>query len=263
MRNELGYVRQQLSLVVTLVDGYTKLPPKRSLPQVYLEGTPVVPMRRDNAYYFMNLQRGPYKLHVQSDMYWNQVVEIDLNELSPIHPVVPIWLAPKPNYPEDPLAFIVRSSIREASGKGLEGVSVEAVVTSMEGVRARLGRDGRTGDETILLSGAVQAIADGETLAVRQEAASEWELAVLEARLGNTNEFTLHNPLQSAYPQGTKLHSYTHTMTDHHGDFALYISLSKAKKITAQLRFSIRERVFHKEVTLEQGKPLLQDAIVV
>lgn len=256
-------VRTQLSLVVMVVDSYTRSSPKGSLPQVVLKENSTKPLRKDNAYYFTNLKSGVYTIQVECTNYIYEELKVDLKELSPLHPVVSIWLKPKPTYSADSMAFVVKSAVRNKSGKSLESVQVEAIVTSSEGLKARLAGEAKKGSNAISLIGGMNSLEEGETVAIRDGDTPQNELVTIVSKRVATNEFILQKPLRNSYAQGDKLYFCTQTITDHLGEYAIYISMYKAKEISVELRFTYGQRLFHKEVTLEQGKPLLLDAIIV
>ncbi|WP_139487987.1 hypothetical protein [Brevibacillus dissolubilis] len=243
------------SFVVRLIDSYTGGSPADPQLRVRLVGWDAKPVRKpDGSFVFVGLpgpdQRGRWQVTVESDIYLDEVIEVEMDGLEPLNPVVHRLLLPRPCYPYTAGATIIRASVRDARGRGVAGIEAQATIVTPECYKARLAQDtdenARERVELMQRTGGV--VVGSRFLLVGKEGEPPREICEI-AEVISERSYRLKDPLSTPWRRGTWLLPITWTRSDERGELALYLPFTRRKSF--QVIIEVAAQV--KEVDVEEG----------
>ena len=116
---------RSLSFSISLVDSYIENRPIGSL-SVYLNEEQYKAVKNPSGYYvFSDIHRGIYTLHVVSEFYFEESLDVDPHSLDPLCPVKEIRLIPTPAYPFPSGATLIRGRVLDSNKKPVSSAFVE------------------------------------------------------------------------------------------------------------------------------------------
>ncbi|MFF2091007.1 hypothetical protein [Paenibacillus sp. NPDC058174] len=192
------------SLVVRLVDVWTRKTPGAQEVSVSLEGYVKRPIRKeDGSYLFLDVETDSAFLEVRSTHYLPVRQELLLSVLNPISPIVTIPLLPSGFYPQPSGSTGLRSRVLDASGSPAADALITAYATDEAAARGRLSQELAEPGDTWLKAGSWQgASTAGETFLLRGREAEE---LVQLAELAPGGMIRLEKPISNAYRRGALL----------------------------------------------------------
>ncbi len=192
------------SIVVRLVDVWTRKTPGAQEVSVSLEGYVKRPIRKDDgSYMFLDVETESALLEVHSPLYLPVRQELVLSSLNPASPVVTVPLLPSGFYPQSSGSTGLRGRVLDSTGRPAADALITAYATDEAAARGRLSQELAEPGDTWLKAGSWQgASTAGETFLLRSREAEE---LVQLAELAPGGMIRLDKPLRNAYRRGALL----------------------------------------------------------
>ncbi|GGG77777.1 hypothetical protein [Paenibacillus radicis (ex Gao et al. 2016)] len=192
------------SLVVRLVDVWTRKTPGAQEVSVSLEGDVKRPIRKDDgSYLFLDVETDYAFLEVLSTHYLPVRQELTLSSLNRISPVVTVPLLPSRFYPQASGSTGLRSRVLDPAGRPAAEALITAYATDEAAARGRLSQELAEPGDTWLKAGSWQgASTAGEAFLLRSREAEE---LVQLAELAPGGMIRLEKPLRNAHRRGALL----------------------------------------------------------
>jgi hypothetical protein len=116
-----------VSLAVVLIDSYTNARAIGRIRVLLKELSQEGRLNPSGYFLFLNIFDGIYTLRVESEHYLDQELVLRLPASPPEHPLVTIFLQPRPSYPFPPGATLIRGLVRDAVDNPIAHARVEIV----------------------------------------------------------------------------------------------------------------------------------------
>lgn len=248
--------KTKVSLVVSPIDEFTAEPRSGGNINIFLENHPGKPIRKADGYFvFTDLPEGTYHVSVQSDVYLNEGITVDLEKINPAAPVVFLALKPNSSYPFPEGTTLIRAVLRDSKGNAIRGARVKAVVLSLSCAKAKLAQGGlKKGSREMCLVNVAGKVSVGNKFLITEKEEVRSEYCEIAGVLGEPQCFTVAEALQQDHSRGALLMPVTETRTDHKGEFVVYFRNSKAKQFDVKLEFSYENKTVISELKLAEGK---------
>ncbi|MFZ5352369.1 MAG: hypothetical protein ACOZCL_06535 [Bacillota bacterium] len=250
------FFKCEVNLVVCILDDYTSKPIAGKNVSVYIEGIKQKPVNKKGCFVFINLENGVYKLKIDSEHYYNEVIEIDTVKLKSDDSVLYVRLRPMPSYPFDAGAGLLRMKFIDTEDKPIKNTQVNAFIVSKENYRAKIvQKKVKKGDEKLPLICAGGYLTHGETLYIADEDKSEE--CTIEA-YDNYDEgiIKLRQPLNYEHAQGTLLMPAVITFTDDRGEAVIYFKNFSIRMFEIRINMEYRGKSLSINYTVEEGKSI-------
>jgi len=249
-------IKCKVALVVCIIDDYTSKTILSRNINVFLEGVQQKPINKNGHYVFINIEDSVYTLRINSKHYFDEVIKVDTGMLNNYDSVLYVRLKPKPNYPFDAGAGLLRMKLQDSRGEQVKAAQIHAVVISKENYKAKVVQEKvKKGDDKVSLICTGGQLTHGETLFVADEEKSEY--CMIDA-YENYEEgiVKLHQPLKYEHQQGTLLMPAVSTFTDDRGEAIVYFKYFAVKIFEVQIKLKYEGKSVLKNVTVEEGKSL-------
>jgi hypothetical protein len=256
----IAMFRTRVSLTVCLLDSFTLDSPLGINTKVLLEEAGSKPIVKPNGYYiFTDLQEGTYRLHVKSQHYFDEYLNIQVGAKDQL---VHVSLLPRPSYPFQERDTLLRVGIRSENGRPHSDASIIAAVLSEEGARARLAQDqADIGADELILGSVTGRLGIGDRFMIRSRSGDGEELFRIDAVLEHQRRIKLERPLTGAYTRGSMLLPVVGTRSDERGEAVVAFANCRAKSFSVKLDITHGERRLSKEVNLAEGGTTLAGSL--
>lgn len=256
MRNIL--FQTKFSIAVRLVDSYTGQVPFGRKIKVVLENAIQKSVQKSDGYYvFADIPKAMYKLHVQSEYYMHECLEIDLRDNTYQNSngdVKHIALIPNSSYPIHPGATILRATFRNTSSDPVSGVEITAVPMSEECARARVAQETlQKGQRELSLIHLTGLVSIGDQFLLKDKKEEKEEYCQISGIGKGVRSFELKSPIEQDYSRGALLLPVTQARSDQRGEVVLFFRNSKVKTYNVKLEMSYYDQRIVKEVRISAG----------
>jgi hypothetical protein len=256
----IALMRTRVSLAVCLLDSFTLDSPLGIGTLVLLEDTLHKPIVKANGYYiFTDLQERAYRLHIKSQHYFSEYVDIQVGAKDQL---VYVSLLPRPSYPFQDKDTLLRVGIKGEDERPYPNVSVSAAVVTEEGARARLAQDeAAAGADELTLGSVTGKLGVGDRFLLRSRNGKDEELCRIDAVMEYQRKVKLERPLTGAFTRGSLLLPVVHTRSDERGEAVLAFANCRAKQFNVKLELTHGEHRLLKEVNLTEGGTTLAGSL--
>ncbi|MFX3632985.1 MAG: hypothetical protein ACE3L7_04575 [Candidatus Pristimantibacillus sp.] len=189
------------SLVVTLVDVWTRKKPSAQDIQVSLAEYSSPPIRKpDGSFLFLDLQLQTCHLKIVSNIYMPQLIPIELHKLDPLSPVIVIPLLPSSSYSNPPGSTGIKFRLINSYGDPLPQALIQAYASEDSAYRGRISQETTSSDNQTLKIGSLQGkIFAGEVFLLRDKSKEEF---IRIAAVTADDRVRLEQPITSIYNRG-------------------------------------------------------------
>jgi hypothetical protein len=246
----------EVSLVVCPIDDFTTEKRSGDNIHVFIKDMLISPIRKFDGYFaFTGLPKGQYNIKVESDIYFNENIEVSIRELDSVEQPVFITLKPRPSYNFPGGATLIRSMLSDKEGKAPNDAQVKATVLSDNCARAKLSRDGANkGDITVTLVDITGFIKEGDNFLLKDKDNGNTEICEVVKIEKGAKSFCLSKPLENNYGRGAILLPTVFTRANEKGEIVVYFRNLHNKYFDAQLEFLYKDKITTKDVRVEEGK---------
>lgn len=116
-----------VSLVVALVDSYTNAQAIGRVRVLLKELSQEGRLNPSGYFLFLNIRDGIYTVCVESEHYLDEEIVLSVPASPPEHPLVTIFLQPRPSYPFPPGATLIRGLVHDAVDNPIADARVDIV----------------------------------------------------------------------------------------------------------------------------------------
>lgn len=244
-----------VSLVVNLVDDYTGDGCNDGDLTVFLDGVRNKPERKRNgSFVFRDLSEPSCRVIVRGDRFLEESFTVNLDDLDPKSPVVPVSLKPATTYQFRKHSPVIRVTVVDQNGDPLPDVTIQAVLTSDECARARVGSPGaEPGDQQISVVDITGKIASGDEYRFNTRDGEELGTAMILAPGESEGAYRLTAPLANPLPRGCLLMPLLKSRTNRKGEAVFGFRNLYQKTCGVRLRFTLGDQVMEREGVLEEA----------
>lgn len=245
---------RKISFVLWLIDQHTSLGSNEEV-DVYLNGIPASYQRKAGGYLiFTDLEQDYYRVEVESPVYLPAAAEVAISQLDRAEPVVYLLLKPAPAYRFNTGATLVRASLTDAQGSPVSA-PITAAITSDNGARARLGRQGaKAGLSEMQLIDQTGRIAPGDLVLVRSPESQGGEICELSTMGAEEGLYRLKSPLTADHNRGELLMPVFATHSDSRGEAVISIRGLRQKQVQAEITFGTGKSAKKMDLTITSGQ---------
>ena len=249
---------KRVSLVVCPIDDFTGERRSGANIRVFLNDPNRKPVRKPYGYYvFTDLTEDSYTLYVQSDIYRDECLEVQMNRLDRANPMVYVTLKPATCYPFLTGATLVRASLRGNDGESVKGAEVTAVMLDEDCAIARIAQEGvEKGATELKIVSPAGRISMGDIFLLKERDGSASEYCRVVDLSGNMQHLKLSGQLKADYGRASLLMPAVKTYTDDRGEFVVYFRNCPCRRFDISLQFKYNDEVSVREVKVEDGKVL-------
>jgi hypothetical protein len=137
--NTFEWRTTKLSLALRLIDDYTKEQSFGGI-NVSLNEKKYKPVKNPSGYYlFLDLPTETHTVHIKSDFYFEENIEVKLSDINPTKPENRIVLKPNPAYPFPNGATLIRGMVIDKAGNPLPNAAVQVTEKNLNTVTTNRG----------------------------------------------------------------------------------------------------------------------------
>lgn len=243
------------SLAVQLVDAATGLEPRLAAVQASIDGLPAKPLRKNaGLFVFTDLTYPEFTLRVSSPIYMEQALQVNLQLLDPLYPLVIITLLPSPAYPLPPGTTALAARVVGPEGIPLANAAVTAAILDERAARGRLVQAAMPGGEELEIAQAPRRLSPGEVLLIRERHAAGGVRAVIAEWNAAGKVYRLAQPLAAECPRNSLLMPVGEAHTGEDGRFIIPLRPVLPAKFTVALTIAFDgQEAASQLVELESG----------
>lgn len=228
----LGGTYKKVNLVVRLYDDYN-LRNVTSPVLFKVNDIDYKPIKKSGGYFvFINMEQCNVKIQIKSEEYFSEILELNLEELNQLNPVINLRLKPKPNrfFKEDDL--IIRFKVLTKSGMEVEDALIGAYVSTIGYSIGKLEKAIELEDELSIYEQRVDVLI-GDVLALGTKENQNLEFITIEEKLAH-GRFRLKGKTKYLHSVDERLRKAIQTRTDSEGNGLIYFTnmTKKDNKIT-------------------------------
>lgn len=247
-------VKTIVSFVVCVVDDYSGERVRNGNLLVTLAEYRKRPIRKkEGVFVFVDLDKMPYTLKVESDMYFTQTIQVDPDQLDRLNPVIYVRMKPLPSYPFNKAATLLRGRLIDKQERILREAAIRAVVKTRECAKGRiLQEDVPKGSRVLTLARLNGKITEGEILSIEEKDEGQTEICRI-SRLYEDNSFELGESLKFDHGRGGFLLPVTETVPDERGETAVYFFNLRVPRVEVELQIGHDGCVYTRNYEIEAG----------
>lgn len=247
---------KRISLVLCLIDQYTALGSNEEDITVFLNGRSTAFQRKAGGYLvFSELEEKIYRIVIESERYFSEEFEVQLDQLDQAEPLVWVYLKPSLLYPFNSSATLIRASVFQKNGEPASNAQLTAVLCSDNCARARLGRQGASsGSAELSLVDVSGRMAAGDVFRLRPPQSEGGELCELVSMGVGEAIYGLKQPLESDHQRGELLMPVFNTRTEQRGEAVLAFRNFRQKECDVSLEISAAGRSQIHNISLKSGE---------
>ncbi|UFJ38957.1 hypothetical protein LOK74_12770 [Brevibacillus humidisoli] len=248
-------VRSRFSLAICLVDAFTTGPPLAADIRVQLEGAFRQPIRKPGGtYVFSDVPDGHYRVRIDSNEYFPQMLDVQLDSSNENRLILHVPLTPRPSYPFAAGTSLIRAALRDEQNQPIAGANVTAVALLEDVVWGRLTDPVQQGDRWLRLRKAMGKPAVGESFAIRMGDTNDFDYGRIAVFGQEPGLVQLTAPLQREHPKGASCLPAVQTISDERGEVVVPFYSNGAKQFVVVLTFQHQHLVTTKDILLREGE---------
>lgn len=248
---------RQVSLAICAIDDFTGEPVKDKSVRISIANQLIQPVYKTDGFIICNgMTSGTYTLVVESDKYFNQKIEVDLEHCD--RPtILYISMKPLPSYSFNS-GNLIRLAVVDSNDKPIDGVGVRVLIISEKCYKAKLGRQGVVpGDNQFVaynLTGKI-SVSDYFIISDPSDNTIFEELEIAE-KLSEDKCFRIKGYFQNQYERGTPIWPLLETCTDYRGEAALYLRQMPINKVNVLITLTYQNLSHSVEACFIEGRSM-------
>lgn len=237
---EVGSViRKKITLAIRIFDDYTLKSIENGL-NIYIDGTIANYIKKSGGYYiFTNMKLTKCKIDIQSDMYFTESFEIDIQQLNKLDPIFNVRLKLKPSYFLRNDSTIIKLNIVDSNKSPIKNGEIKAFINTKNYYEGIFLDDAKKNHVNVNLKGFFNEFLPGDVLYIKEDSHDKSEF--IKISKVSKEHCILASPLICHHDKEMKLLSAFTTQSDEHGNVLIYFKNLIKKEV------HIRIHIYYKE----------------
>jgi hypothetical protein len=245
----------EVSFVVCPIDNFSGEIVKSGYVKLIFSGSNRSPVYKPDGYIVCcNIEPDEYIVKLKSEFFLEESFKINFHEKQSKPFVYNISLKPSVSYNFMSGATILRFLVKGKDYKPAANALVEAQPITEGCFRGKVGKNGISKEEdhfyTSLLNGKISV---GDTYVVGNKV-DGYEECTIEEKLEGLRHFRVKSPFKYNHDRGSELVPLIKTRTNKNGEGIVYFNSVPMGKFDIRLQLYHDEKVFTKEITMEECK---------
>lgn len=214
-------ISKRVSLVLRLFDDYDLKPIENGV-SIYLNEYDFKPIRKAGGYsIFTNLENDQNKVEIKSELYFDEVININLKDLNKLNPVINIRLKPSPRYflKEE---SVFRFEIIDKNEMPVKNAQIQSILYTKDYfVGQVMSEKVNASDKSVFIDEFYNEFFSGDSLYIESSRKEKCEFITIENKVDN-GYYNLNECMKNAHKKGEKLRSAVITRADSNGNGVIY-----------------------------------------
>lgn len=245
-------ISKMVSLVLRFFDDYDLKAIENGV-SIYLNEYSFKPIRKAGGYFiFTNLENDIYKIEIKSELYLDEILNVNLKDLDNLNPVINIRLKPKPKYFFKEDGLIIRFKVLDKNEMPIKNGQINGILYTKDYfVGQVLNQKINILDKNILIDEFYEEFFSGDCLYIESSRKEKCEFITIYNKI-NKSSYRLNEDIKSTHKSGEKLRKAITTRTDSDGNGIIYFKNLLTNKNKIKIIITLNED-FKEVITEVEG----------